>query len=114
MKYKFTFVNIAFIMLFSLSTLSAQNLTQNQDRPEVVANNELQILTNDLGLNSNQKRTLFRALVTREVSIRKSNLDENKATMVNDQKKANDAFNSQMIKTLTPEQYEAWKNELKN
>ena len=51
---------------------------------------------------------------TREVSIRKSNLDENKATMVNDQKKANDAFNSQMIKTLTPEQYEDWKNELKN
>ena len=74
----------------------------------------MQILTNDLGLNSNKKRTLFRALVTREVSIRKSNLDENKATMVNYQKKANDAFNSQMIKTLTTEQYEDWKNELKN
>ena len=29
-------------------------------------------------------------------------------------KKANNTFNSQMIKTLTPEQYEDWKNELKN
>ncbi len=79
MKNIFSLVVLASFILFSSQSISAQSLKQNQDRPEVVANNELQILTNELDLNDIQRRTLFRALVTKEVSFRKSELDENKA-----------------------------------
>ena len=114
MKNIFSLVVLASFILFSLQSISAQSLKQSQDRPEVIANNELQILTNELDLNDIQRRTLFRALVTKEVSFRKSELDENKATMETDQKKANDDFDSQMKRTLDPEQYKKWKNELNN
>ena len=114
MKNIFSLVVLATLVLFSSQSSSAQSLKQNQDRPEVVANNELQILTNELDLNDIQRRTLFRALVTKEVSFRKSELDENKETKATDQKKANEDFNSQMKKTLEPNQYKKWKNELNN
>ena len=108
MKNIFSLAILTSFILFSSQSLSAQSLKQNQDRPEVVANNELQILTNELDLNDIQRRTLFRALVTKEVSLRKSELDENKASMETDQKKANDDFDSQMKKTLDPDQYKKW------
>ena len=114
MKNIFSLVVIASFILFSSQSIYAQSLKQNQDRPEVEANNELQILTNELDLNDIQRRTLFRALVTKEVSFRKSELDKNKATMTTDQKKANDDFDSQMKKALDPEQYKKWKNKLNN
>lgn len=114
MKNIFSLVVLASFILFSSQSISAQSLKQNQDRPEVEANNELQILTNELDLNDIQRRTLFRALVTKEVSFRKSELDENKASMETDQKKANDDFDSQMKKTLDPDQYKKWKNKLNN
>ena len=114
MKNIFSLVVLATLVLFSSQSLSAQSLKQNQDRPEVIANNELQILTIELDLNDIQRRTLFRALVTKEVSFRKSDLNENKTTMEIDKKKANDDFHSQMKKTLEPNQYKKWKNELNN
>ena len=114
MKNIFSLVVLASFILFSSQSLSAQSLKQNQDRPEVLANNELQILTNELDLNDIQRRTLFRALVTKEVSFRKSELNENKTTMEIDKKKANDDFHSQMKKTLDADQFEKWKNELNN
>ena len=51
MKNIFSLVVLASFILFSSQSLSAQSLKQNQDRPEVLANNELQILTNELDLN---------------------------------------------------------------
>ena len=51
MKNIFSLVVLASFILFSSQSISAQSLKQNQDRPEVEANNELQILTNELDLN---------------------------------------------------------------
>ena len=110
MKNIFSLFVLASFILFSSQSISAQSLKQNQDRPEVEANNKLQILTNELDLKDIQRRTLFRALVTKEVSFRKSELDKNKATMTTDQKKANDDFDSQMKKALDPEQYKKWQD----
>ena len=105
MKNLFSLVTFAIIMLLSVQNVSAQNISQDQDRPEVIAKNQLVNLSDQLTLTGDQSRTLFRALVTKEVSIRKSKLDENKTTMVIDKKKADELFYVEMKKTLTAHTY---------
>ena len=113
MKNLFSIIAFAFVMMLSVQNVSAQSVSQNQDRPEVVAKTQLLELSNQLELSGEQNRTLYRALVTQEVSLRKANLDENKATMEADKKKANKVFYDQMKKTLTPEQFKKWDGSLK-
>jgi hypothetical protein len=112
MKKLFSLVAFAFIMLLCVQNVSAQNISQNQDRPEVIAKNQLVNLSDQLSLTGDQSRTLFRALVTKEVSIRKSELDENKTTMVIDKKKADELFYIEMKKTLTTQQFTKWESSL--
>jgi hypothetical protein len=112
MKNLFSLVAFVIIMLLSVQNVSAQNISQNQDRPEVIAKTQLLNLSNQLALTGDQSRTLFRALVTKEVSIRKSKLDENKTTMVIDKKKADELFNTEMKKTLTAQQFTKWESSL--
>ena len=90
MKNLFSLIAFAFIMMLSVQNVSAQSISQNQDRPEVIAKTQLLELSNQLELTGEQSRTLYRVLVTKVVSIRKSELDENKATMTADKKKADD------------------------
>lgn len=113
MKNLFSIIAFAFVMMLSVQNVSAQSVSQNQDRPEVIAKTQLLDLSNQLELTGEQNRTLYRALVTKEVSLRKSGLDENKVTMTADKKKANEVFFSQMKKTLTPEQFKKWEGSLK-
>lgn len=113
MKNLFSIIAFAFVIMLSVQNVSAQSISQNQDRPEVAAKTQLLDLSNLLDLTGEQNRTLYRALVTQEVSLRKSELDENKATMDADKKKANDVFYGQMKKTLTPEQFKKWESSLK-
>ncbi|MDG1329680.1 MAG: hypothetical protein P8P27_05520 [Flavobacteriaceae bacterium] len=112
MEKLFSLVAFAFIMLLCVQNVSAQNISQNQDRPEVIAKNQLVNLSDQLSLTGDQSRTLFRALVTKEVSIRKSELDENKTTMVIDKKKADELFYIEMKKTLTAQQFTKWESSL--
>jgi len=112
MKNLFSLVAFVIIMLLSVQNVSAQNISQNQDRPEVIAKTQLLNLSNQLALTGDQSRTLFRALVTKEVSIRKSKLDENKTTMVIDKKKADELFYVEMKKTLTAQQFTKWESSL--
>jgi hypothetical protein len=100
-------------MTLSIQNVSAQSISQDQDRPEVIAKTQLLNLSKQLELTGDQSRTLFRALVTKEVSIRKSELDENKATMTIDKKKADELFYVEMKKTLTAEQFKKWESSLK-
>ena len=113
MKNLFSIIAFAFVIMLSVQNVSAQSISQNQDRPEVIAKTQILNLSNQLELTGEQNRTLFRALVTKEVSLRKSGLAENKATMTVDKKKANEVFFSQMKKTLTPEQFKKWEGSLK-
>jgi len=110
MKNLFSLVAFALTMLLNFQNVSAQNISQNEDRPEVIAKNQLVNLSDQLALNGDQSRTLFRALVTKEVSIRKSELDENKTTMVIDKKKADELFYIEMKKTLTTQQFTKWES----
>ena len=113
MKNLFSIIAFACVMMLSVQTVSAQNISQNQDRPEVIAKTQLLELSNSLELTGEQNRTLYRALVTQEVSLRKSDLAENKANSVADKEKANKVFYDQMKKTLTPEQFKKWESSLK-
>ena len=112
MKNLFSLVVFVIIMFLSVQNVSAQNISQNQDRPEVKAKTQLLELSNQLELTGEQQRTLYRALVTNEVSIRKSELDENKTTMVIDKKKADELFYAEMKKTLTAQQFTKWESSL--
>tara|TARA_R110000787_G_scaffold201935_1_gene312716 strand:- start:1834 stop:2181 length:348 start_codon:yes stop_codon:yes gene_type:complete len=111
MKNLFSIIAFAFVMMLSVQNVSAQSVSQNKDRPEVIAKTQLLDLSNQLELTGEQNRTLYRALVTKEVSLRNS--EENKATMTVDKKKANEVFYSQMKKTLTAEQFKKWEDSLK-
>ena len=112
MKNLLSIIAFAFVIMLSVQNVSAQSISQNQDRPEVIAKTQILNLSNQLELTGDQSRTLFRALVTKEVSIRKSELDENKTSMVIDKKKADELFYAEMKKTLTAQQLTKWESSL--
>ncbi len=115
MKNLLSIIAFAFVMLLGTQNVSAQSLSQNQDRPEVAAKTQLHELTTQLNLSGEQGRTIYRALVTKEVNSRKAVIgkDVTNAEAVSDIKKTDEVFNTQMKKTLKPEQYKKWQNSLK-
>lgn len=116
MKNLLSIIAFAFVMLLSTQNTTAQNLSQNQDRPEVAAKAQLLDLTNQLGLSGEQGRTIYRALVTNVVSSRKAVLDRdaNSSDAKADLQKADSELYSAMKKTLKPEQFKKWESSLKN
>jgi len=114
MKNLLSIIAFAFVMMLSTQNVSAQNLSQNQDRPEVAAKAELHNLTNQLNLSGDQGRTLYRALVTKEVSYKKS-AEANGADstqFASDKKKADDVFYAEMKNILKDDQFKKWENSL--
>ncbi len=110
MKNLLTIIAFAFVMLFGVQNTSAQNLTQNQDRPEVVAKAQAAKLTKELNLNGDQQRTIFRALVIKESNYRKqvNGKDLNNDNVATAKKKIDATFNDVLMKNLSKEQYSAW------
>ncbi len=110
MKNLLTVITFAVVMTFSTQNISAQSLTQDQDRPEVVAKAQVAELTNQLNLTGDQGRTLYRAYVAKEVNYRKlvTGKDINDTKVAADKKKTDDVFYEAVKKTLTNEQYSKW------
>jgi len=110
MKNLLTVIAFAFVMLFGIQNSAAQELSQDQDRPEVIAKTQVAKLTQDLGLTGDQSRNIFRALVAKEVNYKKhiKGNDPNNAKIIALKKEYNDNFNESMKKNLTPEQYTTW------
>ncbi|MFK5983196.1 MAG: hypothetical protein QM499_09800 [Flavobacteriaceae bacterium] len=115
MKNLLSIITFAFVMMLSTQNVSAQNLSQNQERPEVAAKAELHDLTNQLNLTGDQGRTLYRALVTKEVSYRKSAEanGEKSPQLTSDMKKADAVFYAEMKKVLKDDQFKKWISSLK-
>ena len=101
---------LALVVLFSLQNLSAQGLTQDQDRPEVVAKAKITKLTNELGLSGEQSRTLYRAFVIHEVDYKKlvENKNNTESIITSEKKKLDAVLDGFVKKTLTKEQYSRW------
>ncbi|MFT5236419.1 MAG: hypothetical protein ACI9M9_000003 [Flavobacteriaceae bacterium] len=111
MKNVITVIAFALVMLLGIDTTVAQALTQNTERPEVIAKTETANLSEALQLNGDQQRSVFRALVANEVSYRKhingKNLSDAKVSA--DKKKFDGVLMTSMKKTLTAEQFTKWK-----
>ena len=110
MKKLLTGIAFAASMLFGIQSTSAQSLSQDQSRPEVIAKAESSKLTDDLGLNGDQSRAVFRALVAKEVNYQKSitGKNANDPQVKADKQKADTALKEAMKKTLTEAQYAQW------
>lgn len=101
---------LVLVILFSVQNVSAQSLSQDQDRPEVVAKAKINNLTNELGLSGEQSRTLYRAIVIHEVDYRKLVGDKNstKEIIISEKKKLDAVLGVSVKKTLTKDQYSKW------
>ena len=110
MKNVITVIAFTLVMLFGIDGAVAQGLTQNADRPEVIAKTKTADLTESLQLNGDQQRAVFRALVANEVSygkhIKGKNLSD--ANVSADKKKFDYALMTSMKKTLTADQFQKW------
>jgi hypothetical protein len=110
MKNIISVIALAFTMLLGINTAGAQTLTQDQDRPEVIAKAKAAELNDILKLNDDQQRAVFRALVANEVGYRKNIVgqDQSSATVIAEKQKYDSVLKDAMKKTLTPEQYQKW------
>jgi len=110
MKNLFTIIAFAFVMLLGMNTASAQSLTEDAKRPEVIAKTKTAELSAALNLNDDQQRTVFRAMVANEVNYSKhvTGKDLNNPEVIANKKKFDDALQSSMKTTLTEEQYKTW------
>ena len=95
------------VMMFGTPNSIAQSLTINSDRPEVIAKTKTANLSEKLKLSGDQKRTVFRALVAKEVNYKKhiDGKDISDIKVSNDKNKFDDALTASMKKTLTAAQF---------
>lgn len=109
--------NVLKIALFSLAmvlgmnTMSAQALKQNQNSAEVTAKQETAELSSQLGLNGDQQRAVYRAIVVKENNFRKNiaGKDAKSADVIAAKEKNQLLFEESMKKVLTADQFKKWK-----
>jgi len=111
MKNLFKSIAIATVFVLGIQNATAQSLSVNQDRPETIAKQKTAELSEALGLNGTQQRYIFRALTANEVDTRKNIVgkDENSPEVIAYKTKFSASLERAMKKTLTPEQFDAWK-----
>lgn len=110
MKKLLTIFAFTAAMLFGAQNISAQSLSVDSSRPEVIAKADTAKLTETLGLNGDQSRTVFRALVAKEINYQKHIEGQNAsdATVIANKNKFDTSLKDIMKKTLTDEQYAKW------
>ncbi|MEZ4778909.1 MAG: hypothetical protein R2786_05940 [Flavobacteriaceae bacterium] len=111
MKNLIKIVAFSFVLLLGMDTMNAQSLKQDQNTPEVVAKKQTEKLSTTLGLNGDQQRAVFRALVVKENNYAKdvNGKDTKNADVMTNKKKHDEVFDTSMKKALTEEQYKKWK-----
>ena len=110
MKNILKIVTVSFVMLLGMSTMNAQNLKQESDKPEVIAKQKTSDLTKTLDLTGDQQRSVFRALVILESNTKKNitGQDANDPTVKALKKKYAASLENTMKETLTADQYKKW------
>ena len=110
MKNLFKVIAIAAVFVLGMQNATAQSLSQDQDRPEVIAKQKTSDLNDALNLTGDQQRYIFRALTANEVNYRKhvNGKDANNPEVAANKKKFDDLLVKSMQKTLTAEQFKAW------
>lgn len=97
-------------MLLGMGSMNAQGLKQNQNKPEVIAKTQTAELSQELSLNGEQQRAVFRALVTKESNYKKqvTGKDLKNAAVMASKNKIDNTLQAAMKKTLTADQYTKW------
>lgn len=115
MKNILTILAFSASMFFGIQSASAQSLTQDQNRPEVIAKTETHTMTEKYGLNGDQTRAIFRALVNKEVDYQKhvNGKDISSAAVKAEKSKIDNKLREELKKILTPEQYAQWEKDYK-
>ncbi len=110
MKKFITGIALACFVVLGMTTTTAQSLSQDSQRPEVIAKQKVADLSADLGLSGEQERSLFRAYVQKEVGYNKSvtGKDQKSASVIAEKKKYDDQLAAAVKKAVTPEQYKKW------
>ena len=110
MKNLLSVLAISCVMLFGLGNVSAQDLTQDQDRPEVIAKAKVADLSTKLDLTGEQQRSLFRAYTAHESNYKKHVTGKNiaDAKVQADKKKFDDVLQAAVKSSLTADQFKKW------
>lgn len=113
MKKLISIFAITAFFFVSFQTVNAQSLTENKDRPEVIAKNKSDLMTEKYNLNGNQSRAVFRALVKKEVDYQKSvtGKDQSSAAVRSEKEKIDNNLRAEMKKILTDEQFAQWEED---
>ena len=110
MKNLLSIVAVAFIMMLGTTSVSAQALSQDQSRPEVVAKTKVADMSKKLDLNGDQQRSLFRAYTAYEYNMKKNVTGKDISDPAVQAKKTNfdNTLKDAVKKSLTEEQYKKW------
>ena len=110
MKKIFTVLAFLGTLLLGAQSVSAQSLKQDENRHEVIAKEEARIMTEDLGLNGDQTRATFRALVTHKVNTQKAleGKNENDPAVKSQIREIDETLEGTMKKILNEDQYSNW------
>ncbi len=107
MKNFFKIIALSFVLFLGMNTVSAQTLKQDENRPEVVAKKQTADLSDALGLNGDQQRSVFRALVHHKAGVKRLE-GKSQSVASAEKKKLYDNLQASMKKILTKEQYDKW------
>ncbi len=110
MKNLLTLLAFTATLFFGIQSTSAQSLSQDQNRPEVIAKAEASKMTDELGMDGDQSRAAFRALVTKEVNYQKhvNGKDLSDPAVKAEKEKIDETLKGTMGKILTDEQFAKW------
>lgn len=112
MKNVFKILAVAFVMVLGMGTMNAQTLKQDQASPEVVAKKQTETLSQALGLDGDQQRAVFRAIVVKESNYNKyvNGKDQKSADVQSAKRKHDEVFEISMKKALTDAQFKKWQS----
>lgn len=110
MKNLLSILAIAAVMMLGMGSMSAQTLSQDENRPEVIAKAKVADMTSKLSLNGDQQRSLFRAYTAYESNMKKHVAGKNIAdpAVQANKKKFDDVLNESVKKSLNSDQYKKW------
>lgn len=110
MKNLLSVLAISCIMFLGMGNVTAQSLSQNQDRPEAIAKVKVADYATKLDLNSEQQRALFRAYTTHESNYKKNIVgkDISDPKVQADKKKFDSNLEDAVKKVLTEAQFKKW------
>ena len=111
MKKYISLLSFAIVIIMGTQNMQAQKtLSLNKDRPESIAKSQIEKLSKPLDLSAEQKRSLFRVFVKKEVAYKKQIKGRANSNAVKAAKaKIDSDFDIQLKLILTPEQYALFK-----